>query len=413
MRGKKIVVLTGCLAVSVLFSSCYLLPQEEEAVEVPKLIESQEELYTTCEVERGDVESILICSINIEARETIAESFTEGGKIAAIYFMKGEKVEEGQLLAELEGIDYREQIAQQELTIKARAIDIEEAKARLAGKSEKELKALKREIELLNDEIASLQKTYQLDQELLKEGGISQNEVDELETKIKNKQQELTDKQEEIDHPDQSDEVTKRLDVERAQIAYDSAVLTKKELEEKLSRMKLYASCSGTITYLTSKQPGEIVGKEDKIFQIAKAGEKQVTYQGNDTDKFHVGDRVMIEADTETYDAEVIETPASVPFAVRNKASYTPTVYFRFLDPDASAQFTTMPNILKLTKVLDSRKNVLRIPTSSIAYVDGKSYVNVLENDVRIQKTIKTGLSTDAYTEVISGLTEGEQIILK
>ena len=62
-----------------------------------------------------------------------------------------------------------------------------------------------------------------------------------------------------------------------------------------------------------------------------------------------------------------------------------------------------------------SRKDhVLCIPAQAVHEADGKSYVYVLgENDIREVKWIETGLYGDSMVEVVGGLTEGENIILK
>lgn len=402
-----------CLAMSISLSGCYLLPEEEEVVEIPELIETEEDIYQTVPVERGDIESLLICNITLEAKDTIIKSFTEGGKIAKLYVMKGDQVEEGDLLAELETIDYEKELAETKIAVEQRALDVERAKVLLQGKDETNIKTLKREIEELKEQNEELQKLLMLDEELLAAGSISQNEVEEIKNNIKDNERLIKDKNEEIENPDVSDKAVKEIQLKQAQLDYKGAQQHQEYLEEKVTRTKIYADCAGTITYCTNKSEGEFVSNEEKIYKIAKKGEKRICYQGNDIDKFSVGDRVTITADENNYEAEVIETPANVPFEVKSKEGYVPSVYLRFVDPSVSENFSIMPHIFNLTKLLDGRKNILRIPTTSIMYLDGKSYVYVLENEIRIQKPVITGLSTAAYTEVVSGLEEGELIILR
>lgn len=408
---KKLYAIS-CMLMAVSLTGCYLLPEEEKPVELPELIESDEALYQTTPVVRGDIEDTFKCNINIEAKETVAESFVEGGKVAKFYYMKGEQVEEGDLLAEIETIDYQQQIAEQEIVIKQRALDIEKAKAILEGKDESDIKAIKREIEDLKEDHIELEKMLQVNEELLATGSISESEVDKIKRQIKDNEEAISDKTEALEDPNVSNKVTKEIDLAQAQLDYESAVLRKTNLEEKLARTKLYASVTGTITYFTNIQEGETIGKGEKVYQIAKKGEKRISYQGTDTDKFKVGDHVNINANEMTFDAEVIETPATTPFEVRTKADYKPTVYFKFNDPEASDYFVTMPQTLNLVKVLDSRENVLIVPTTSILFLDGKTYIYILENGIRVQKPIVIGLSTAAYTEIVSGLNEGELVII-
>jgi HlyD family secretion protein len=61
--------------------------------------------------------------------------------------------------------------------------------------------------------------------------------------------------------------------------------------------------------------------------------------------------------------------------------------------------------------VLDARKDALRIPTQAI--LDGKRvFVYLPEQGVIRERSIQTGLSNWEYTEVVSGLKPGEQVVV-
>lgn len=61
--------------------------------------------------------------------------------------------------------------------------------------------------------------------------------------------------------------------------------------------------------------------------------------------------------------------------------------------------------------VLDARKNILRIPTHAI--LDGKRvFVYLPDRSVIRERSIQAGLSNWEYTEVISGLKPGEQVVV-
>jgi len=58
------------------------------------------------------------------------------------------------------------------------------------------------------------------------------------------------------------------------------------------------------------------------------------------------------------------------------------------------------------------KNNVLAVPIESAFYHDGKYYVDVVQSDNTIQrKEVETGISSDDYTEIISGLSEGDTIL--
>ena len=65
-----------------------------------------------------------------------------------------------------------------------------------------------------------------------------------------------------------------------------------------------------------------------------------------------------------------------------------------------------------LTLVLEKRENVLAVNKGAIHVSEGKNYVYVLgENDIREVKWVETGLCGDRLTEIVAGLEEGEAVI--
>lgn len=62
---------------------------------------------------------------------------------------------------------------------------------------------------------------------------------------------------------------------------------------------------------------------------------------------------------------------------------------------------------------LDTKENVLTIPLISIREKEGKSYVDVKNSEGQaVEREIELGLETDEYVEVISGLSESDEIVV-
>ena len=58
------------------------------------------------------------------------------------------------------------------------------------------------------------------------------------------------------------------------------------------------------------------------------------------------------------------------------------------------------------------RENVLAVPTSTLKKQGDQTIVQVLKNNKVEEKTVQTGLKDSQYTEILSGLEEGEQVIV-
>lgn len=63
--------------------------------------------------------------------------------------------------------------------------------------------------------------------------------------------------------------------------------------------------------------------------------------------------------------------------------------------------------------IIQSKENILTIPSDSISENNGKSTVSVLKAGKIEKVTIKTGLTNDIDTEVISGLEAGQKVVIK
>ena len=64
--------------------------------------------------------------------------------------------------------------------------------------------------------------------------------------------------------------------------------------------------------------------------------------------------------------------------------------------------------------VLEEKKDVLSIPKNAVYYAGDKAYVYYFDEEGNRQiKSITVGLQADSRVEVLEGLTEGEEVILR
>ena len=61
---------------------------------------------------------------------------------------------------------------------------------------------------------------------------------------------------------------------------------------------------------------------------------------------------------------------------------------------------------------IEKRENILAVPTSTLKKRNKETVVMVLKNNQVEEKSVKIGLSDGQYTEIISGLEEGELVIV-
>jgi len=128
-----------------------------------------------------------------------------------------------------------------------------------------------------------------------------------------------------------------------------------------------------------------------------------------DVIKVKVGQKVTITLDafpdkTFTGKVSAIDTNGSVSSGV---TSYPTTITFD------SAPDTVYPNMAVNATIITAVKDeVLLVPTSAVQTQNGESTVRVMNNGKISQVTVETGLSSDTQTEIVSGLSEGQTVVV-
>lgn len=61
--------------------------------------------------------------------------------------------------------------------------------------------------------------------------------------------------------------------------------------------------------------------------------------------------------------------------------------------------------------IVDRKDNVLVVPTEAVKDEDGRFTVTVIKNGKQTERRVEVGLEGDQYTEILSGLKEGEEVV--
>ena len=62
--------------------------------------------------------------------------------------------------------------------------------------------------------------------------------------------------------------------------------------------------------------------------------------------------------------------------------------------------------------LVDERNDVLLVPNGAIIRQGGETLVQVMEDGITTERSIKTGISNWQYTEVTDGLSEDEKVVI-
>ncbi|WP_167747077.1 efflux RND transporter periplasmic adaptor subunit [Cohnella luojiensis] len=156
-KGKGIAQLLVAAACLSLLAGCSLLPQEEE-LEKPPMIRapkiSQKPEYP---VKRGTLETKVNGSGKLMSEKEENLFFTEDNRrITDVHVKAGDKVEKGQVLAELDTGDTENQILRKEIDMEKAELDLKSAMRDGSEAAEVQLRKQQLDYKLLKEELAEL-----------------------------------------------------------------------------------------------------------------------------------------------------------------------------------------------------------------------------------------------------------------
>ncbi|MCI9141323.1 MAG: biotin/lipoyl-binding protein [Lachnospiraceae bacterium] len=382
------------IAMSFICVSCGIMPVEEELPAAPVIRSYEAEEYRQTTVMRGDLilEKTVRCVYTSASQETY--SFSLGGLyIDKIYVSEGDLVKKGDLLAELEKGNLAEQISEREYALKALQI----RQAKLPEIQSLELTRQDAIIAGMNERIANL---------MTQAGTVGREEqksalIDQAnETLIQ--RLELEEKQDDIR------ETHERQLQEMSDSVYIAGIRLK-ELKEELQERQIYAGISGTVIYVQKVKEGERSVKGRNMIAVADLDKVVFTVKGKDVQYFPAGMQVTVLCGRKEYPAQVVE--ASDFGLAQSPEDSDPIAYLQLLQPDPTLENGTSGTV---NVILDQREDVMYLDRKAVKTADGKHFVYMLDEEgLRIRREVTTGLETGNYVEIISGLSEGDSVILE
>lgn len=203
------------------------------------------------------------------------------------------------------------------------------------------------------------------------------------------------------------------LAVKDAEIAVQSAQIALQQAKDNAAARTVTATMDGVITTLSLENGDTLSGgsagnsapvviTDPNVYQAA------VTIAETDISSVAVGQKVTLTFDALT-DLTLTGKVTRVDTVGTNSSgvvSYSAVITPDVMNPAVKSGMTVTASILTKTA-----QDVLAVPTSAVKSSSNGKYVQILENGVPTDVTVETGLSSDSYVEITSGLTEGQQII--
>ncbi len=355
-------------------------------------------------VEKGDLAKSVVATGKVTPITKVEVKSKASGIVKKLLVDYGDRVKKGQLLAQLDKVEIEAQVEQSkagleaaEANLKSSQADFERAKVDAEGPDVPLLKrAYDRATNMAKDGVVSAsslddaQKNYEM---ALNKQNVSKAQVTVLKAKIAQSQ---------------------------ANVAQDQANL--KQLEEQLSYTDIISPIDG-IVLSRDVQMGDAVSSilvlgssATLVMTLGDTSEVYVKGKVDESDigKVYLGQRARIKVESfkdKTFDGKVTKIS---PMGVEKDNVTTFEVRVSIQNPggELKAEMTANAEI-----ILEEHKAVLQIPEGAILYdKDKKASVEIPNPKGKEGKdkiAVNIGISNGAKTEVLSGLKEGDQVVLQ
>ncbi|MBQ8931137.1 MAG: efflux RND transporter periplasmic adaptor subunit [Ruminiclostridium sp.] len=192
----------------------------------------------------------------------------------------------------------------------------------------------------------------------------------------------------------------------RLQLEIEKNTLAK--YQNQYNNSKLYAPCDGLVSFADRLKPGTKIKGYATVVTIIDPDVIYVKANVNEDRKFKKGQDVTITISEEDYAGTVVKTPIE---AKEEGDDDTSSVYAEFKGTLPS--FTKVGTVADITYIKEQAENAIVIPKYLVKTLAGREYVQVFKDGEKIEVDVETGITNATEVQILSGLSEGDEVVVK
>lgn len=196
---------------------------------------------------------------------------------------------------------------------------------------------------------------------------------------------------------------------ERERTAFAAAQAQMEQLRTRVGYATVTAPVAGVITE-KQVESGDVVGTQARLFTIADMSEvvTRVGVSELDVVELSQGDGVSI-----TLDAFPNQTLRGRIRRIFPSGDPTTRLVLVEVVFDAQSARLARPGFLaRVTFDLATSEDVLLLPAAAVLGAQGAQSVFIIDSGTAARRTVRTGLTSQGRIEIVSGLSEGEQVVV-
>lgn len=328
--------------------------------------QSQGETYVPVEIEKAakrTIFNVTVFSGKVYPDKDVVVLPKVVGKVTSVNVKVGDTVTKDSILFTIDRGDMQKQVQQ--------------AKAALDG--------ARANYELVKEQIENAKVAYERTKKLYEEGAVSKAQLEQAQ----------------LAASDESLEAAKT-GFEQAQVAYSQALdalndtFVKSPIDGVVSSVDIE-----TGDMVSNTQPTITVVDMDKVYV-------QIDVTENIINDLNEGQEVMVNIPSASENDLVGKISNISPVADSRTQLYPIKIYID------NSKHLIKPGMFARVKInTDIREDVIAVKSEAVVEKNGKLVLYVVENDKAVQREVTTGLDTGTYVEIVEGLNEGENVIIK
>ncbi|MEW6059078.1 MAG: HlyD family efflux transporter periplasmic adaptor subunit [Actinomycetota bacterium] len=339
----------------------------------------------TATVARGNVRSTVSASGTVESPRTVGANFVTGGTVTDLQAEVGDHVSSGEVLAHVDDSSYR-------VALQSAYAGVESAEAGLVSAQANLVSAQ-----------ASLEE--------LKEGDPTEAQLAQAEAAV----------------------TSARAQIDQAEASISSARAQVTQAQEALDGTELTAPISGTVLSISGDVGSTASSGGSSSSQASTSTMSDTsTSSSSDASGFVVIcdlDHLRVQAyfsETDTAHLKVgqrarVTLNALPGKSVRGKVvaiDATSTTVNQVVDYGVTIKLHRQPRGIRVGQtavvvvITGVAKDVLYVPSSAVTTLGKQSSVTLLQDGEQVSTLVEVGLEGDEYTEIVSGLSEGDEVVI-
>jgi len=375
-------------------TACSNNPEET----LPAAQETKQVVVETVKTEQ--LQQVSELSATLQPWEEALVSFEVSGRVLELDRNEGDNVKAGDLLARVNDKDYELQVASTSAVVQQSAATLNKVQN---GAREQEIAQAKLLVDKATIAQQQAQEDFQRIEKLYQEKAISKSDFESMQSRLSLALKDLENAQSAYSLVTQG---ARSEDKSLSQATYQQAVISKEAASSTLAKTQLRSPIDGTILSKLSSA-GNLVSAGTPVYHIGNIDQLKVVLPVPDREisTWKTGETITFDLYGEKREGKVLNI-----YPTTNKSTGTIGVEVQIENPKHD-WYTGQ--VVKATKSIEGQAGIFVPIEAVISRGKGEAHVFVDKEGKAVKTQVEIGRMIHNKLEILSGLTTGEQVIVK